>query len=294
MRWWRPVLAVVVLVGTAAVVLALVSLGVAGWTLLTGGSLHGGTPAPGAGATVTPGDLLGDNLVLAALIPLAAFSMWAGFGRRPGGLSSVAGHLRRRWLLLCGVVALAVMVAATLLGGLVGSQPFTWHPEPRWPQLFAVVVVTTPLQAAGEEYLFRGWVLQVVGSTIGRPVIGTLLGGAVSSALFALAHGQQDPWLFADRFGFGALACLLVLRTGGLEAGIALHTVNNLVAFGVTVSAGQLSDALTPTGSDPVSLVVDLLVLSSGTAALLLAARRVRPARTAPPAVRRPQVGRAT
>ena len=51
------------------------------------------------------------------------------------------------------------------------------------------------------------------------------------SVVFALLHGTQNLPLFADRLVFGLLAGLLVWRTGGLEAGIAAHVINNVFAY---------------------------------------------------------------
>ena len=66
----------------------------------------------------------------------------------------------------------------------------------------------------------------------------------VTAALFALAHGTQNFPLFFDRFAFGLIAAWLVTRTGGLEAGIALHVLNNFLAFGLALSYGDLSETL--------------------------------------------------
>ena len=66
----------------------------------------------------------------------------------------------------------------------------------------------------------------------------------MSATLFALAHGGQEPALFADRFAFGVVASWLVWRTGGLEASIALHAANNLVSLGYTASTGSVQEAL--------------------------------------------------
>jgi hypothetical protein len=53
----------------------------------------------------------------------------------------------------------------------------------------------------------------------------------VSSVVFALLHGTQNLPLFADRLVFALLAGLLVWRTGGLEAAIAAHVINNVFAY---------------------------------------------------------------
>lgn len=68
-------------------------------------------------------------------------------------------------------------------------------------------------------------------------------GVIVSSVVFALLHGTQNLPLFVDRLAFGLLAAILVWRTGGLEAGIAAHVVNNVCAYviaGLTSSIAAL------------------------------------------------------
>ena len=67
----------------------------------------------------------------------------------------------------------------------------------------------------------------------------------ITSGLFALAHGAQNFPLFFDRFAFGLMAGLVVILVGGLEAGIALHILNNLLAFGIAIFFGDLEGALT-------------------------------------------------
>ena len=64
----------------------------------------------------------------------------------------------------------------------------------------------------------------------------------VTSGLFALAHGAQNFPLFFDRFAFGLMAGLTVILVGGLEAGIALHILNNLLAFAVAIAFGDLDE----------------------------------------------------
>jgi membrane protease YdiL (CAAX protease family) len=55
-------------------------------------------------------------------------------------------------------------------------------------------------------------------------------GDRVLGGLRAAARTQNLP-LFVDRLAFGLLAAILVWRTGGLEAGIAAHVVNNVCAY---------------------------------------------------------------
>ena len=90
-----------------------------------------------------------------------------------------------------------------------------------------MIILTSPMQAAAEEIFFRGYLMQALGSLVAQPWFGVV----VSSVVFALLHGTQNLPLFVDRLAFGLLAAILVWRTGGLEAGIAAHVINNVCAY---------------------------------------------------------------
>jgi membrane protease YdiL (CAAX protease family) len=68
-----------------------------------------------------------------------------------------------------------------------------------------------------------------------------------TAVVFALFHGVQNPWLFGSRLVFGLLAGILVWRTGGLEAAVAIHVINNLCALGLATVTGTVSDIRTMT-----------------------------------------------
>ena len=75
-----------------------------------------------------------------------------------------------------------------------------------------------------------------------RPAGGRRRGRASSRApLFSAAHGPQDLLTFLDRFAFGLAASAVVWLTGGLEAAIVLHAVNNVLVF---VLAGALGEGV--------------------------------------------------
>jgi len=117
----------------------------------------------------------------------------------------------------------------------------------------AVTLLTSTFQAAGEEYFFRGYLLQAVGSLVRNPVVPVL----ATAVLFTLAHGiwpWQSPALFLDRFAFGLVAGYLAVRTGGLEASIAAHAANNVVTFVFAALTNSVGDSLQATDA-PWSLV---------------------------------------
>jgi membrane protease YdiL (CAAX protease family) len=92
--------------------------------------------------------------------------------------------------------------------------------------------------------------------------------------VFAALHGWGTPWGFADLLVFGVVAGWLTVRTGGLEAAIALHVMNNLVSSGIAAAYDQLT--LDETAADmPWQLaVVDLPMLLGYAAVILWLARR--------------------
>ncbi|MFC7732316.1 CPBP family intramembrane glutamic endopeptidase [Actinomadura keratinilytica] len=61
----------------------------------------------------------------------------------------------------------------------------------------------------------------------------------VGSALFTSGHGYTG-WGILDIFVFGAMAGWVTVRTGGLEASIAVHVCNNLMAFLLPAAVGDL------------------------------------------------------
>jgi membrane protease YdiL (CAAX protease family) len=199
-----------------------------------------------------------DLLSLAILIP-ALFGAVLVTGPRPVGyLSSVVGHLRWRWLARTAVIAFIVFLV-TIGGSLVVGE-LTDPAEVSAPSdvggrvVLAIVLVLllTPFQAAAEEYVFRGYVLQLVGSWTRFATIPVL----VSVPLFVVGH-DYELWGLVDVGLFGLTAAIVTIRTGGLEAAIAAHTANNVVLF-VLDALGMLS-ATDDSGAGPVDLVPTVL-----------------------------------
>ncbi len=125
-----------------------------------------------------------------------------------------------------------------------------------------VIAFLTPFQAAGEEYFFRGYLTQAFGGLFHRVWVAVV----VPAFLFGLAHGLgQSAPVFFDRFAFGLVAGALVVLTGGLEAGIAMHVLNNWLAFGLALAYGDMASTLNPSGgswwSIPVTLTQSLVYL---------------------------------
>lgn len=228
----------------------------------------------------TPWGMVASHLGLAVLLPTALALVLVVHHVHPRWLHSVQPGFRWRYAL--GALLIAAVVLNAVL--FVTSAGWTWQlrPQADFGWFLLVVLLTSPLQAAAEEYFFRGYLLQSLQSVLRLP-----WAGVVASALvFALFHGTQNLPLFLDRFGFGLLAGLLVARTGGLEAAIAAHIANNVFAFvwaGLTTSIAAVKATQVIGWLD---LATDLLGFALFAAAAIWLARRMRLATTTPGLVR--------
>ncbi len=278
--WWRFALGLAVLLGGLLIVApALLLLPFALYYVGTGADLLDSITALADTADPTPASLAYLNLTLAAAIPITWFVVYVIHGLRPGWLASIKPRIRWTYLVACLGVSVVALVATLLVSAVVPSHgdgtelsgqlnDFTSTTR----DFLIVLVLLTPLQAAGEEYAFRGYLMQAFGGLFRSRWVAVV----ASAFLFGLAHGiGQSPPIFFDRFAFGVVAGALVVLTGGLEAGIAMHVLNNWLAFGLALAYGDMASTLNPSGgswwSIPVTLTQSLVYLGLA----LLVARRM-------------------
>jgi membrane protease YdiL (CAAX protease family) len=266
--WWRPVIGIcIVLLGLTVVggLVAIVPFVV--WYAVTGADLQDSLTTLVDLQHPTPAGLTYLNVALASMIPLTWVVTRVVHGLLPRWLASVQPRIRWRFLAACLGVAVVALMATLLVAsvvpgqsGDVGTKVNAFTSTTR--DYLLVIVLLTPLQAAGEEYLFRGYLTQAFGGLFHRVWVAVL----VPAFLFGLAHGVgQSPPVFFDRFAFGLVAGILVVLTGGLEAGIAMHVLNNWLAFGLALAYGDMGSTLNPSGgswwSIPVTLTQSLVYL---------------------------------
>lgn len=228
--WWRSVLGVVFGVSMFLLLTGVVSQAVVTlvWSL-TAADYSFVDYYREAFAFERPTGMVATNLGIATLIPIAWVLMLGVHQVRPRWLSSVQPRIRWRYLLGSLLVAVVALNGVLLLSTLVAGEELRFAPQPGFWGFLVAILLTSPLQAIAEEVFFRGYLLQALGSLVAQPWFGVV----VSAVVFALLHGVQNPALFASRLAFGLLAGVLVWRTGGLEAGIAAHIVNNVFAYGI-------------------------------------------------------------
>jgi membrane protease YdiL (CAAX protease family) len=243
-RWWRPFLAVVL---TAVFFLGVsILLAVPLFIVLfaTNAIDFLGPDATDELTTLISPDMarpwtllfgLGSVILVLPLVPLALRIA----GIRPAGvrvniLHSVLFGLRWRWLLVAFLPAAVVWIATFAgqigIGLALGEQLLPFSTDvPTYLLSVLIVLLLVPVQAATEEYLYRGVLLQSVGAWVRWAPV-TII---VSAVLFGVSHAY-DGWGILTVMVMGVGFAVVTIRTGGLEAGIAMHTVNNVAAFVVT------------------------------------------------------------
>ena len=239
--WWKP-LVVLVLAGIFYVVLSLVLTLVMMPLFMAYDPEYLNSAAMGEVIldTQRPLSLLYGLVSITLMLPSVLLAMLIMGIRPTGRMWSVATRIR--WGLL-GRVALIAVLGVFVMNVVGIAAEFALNPalltesadaEPAaaldWNAValsLVLVVLLVPLQATAEEVVFRGLFMQIIGSWLKNPWFAIL----IPTLLFAAAH-IYDIWGLLMVGLMGLAAGWLTWRTGGLEAAIAIHVINNLVAFG--------------------------------------------------------------
>ncbi|WP_068401210.1 CPBP family intramembrane glutamic endopeptidase, partial [Kribbia dieselivorans] len=279
-RWWRPLLSIL-LVGLIYIGFSIV-LGV---VMLTVGAVLGrpltwSEDVLGRGAD-DPVYMLFVDASLIALIPTALLAIRLAHKVPMGFVSSVVGRFRWRWFATC-LVALTPLWLVYVGIDWFAAGYSTDTPAQYWEWLVLMALVLTPLQCAGEEYMFRGWFMQSLGSWFANRWVALGVPLVLSVALFALAHGSLDIWILIQLATFATAATYLTWRTGGLEAAVALHTVNNVLVMILGAITGTGDDSLIDqnTTSSWFPAVIGLVVHTVAVLIVVWLARRQKITRT--------------
>jgi membrane protease YdiL (CAAX protease family) len=295
-RWWRPLAGTLFIaaLGLVAAAVLLFAVGLVQPAADPGGTFGGTGSSDVAEAT----RILALNLGLLSLLTPVVLLAARVVQRRPAGsVLSVAGRVRWRWLFTCCGLAIGYCIVSVVLSYLTwgifnGEEPV--EPTGQWPGWAdflvpaAVILLLVPLQATAEEVVFRGWLLQGIAAWTPRDRTGLAARGSVrallrtpwiaivvSAALFTSVHGYTG-WALLNIFCFGALAGWLAVRTGGLEASIALHIFTNVLGLLVLAASGQISDALEQGAAPFSAFLASMLALALYALAVVRIARHRR------------------
>ena len=250
-RWWRLPLSLLIFVALFTVSVVVVTAvfviigAINGWNTIWFFDDLTGT----GGGAITPGVLLYSNLILACLIPTSVISTRLGQGIRSGYVHSVAGRFRWHLFGQVSLLLLPLWALYLVIPSIMDRSITTFAPHPQLWAFLAVCWLTSAFQAAGEEYAFRGWLLQNLGGIFAIRILGWVAPVALSAILFGLAHGSLDPWVLGSMMTLAVAAGVLTWRTGGLEAAVSLHALNNILIMHLTLFQGGFDDAFVDTGT---------------------------------------------
>ena len=155
------------------------------------------------------------GILTTAWIKLVERRPLSSVGLTPGGLRPFfGGHL-------AGIgMVLATVVLIWLFGGYSAGALVPAFASSAAIVNIALLLIGFALQSSVEEYVFRGWLLDVMARkfNIWAAVI-------VSSALFCLLHvNPANPWYDnVNTFAFALFACAWVLHTGNIWGAMGWH-----------------------------------------------------------------------
>ncbi|WP_202864630.1 CPBP family intramembrane glutamic endopeptidase [Micromonospora endolithica] len=271
MSWWKP-LVVILVPPLAMLVLQVLLYQVVG--------VVEGSDDP-MSATFTPLKFLAVNLSIGATGVLAILLLvWTARVPWRSLLSFPRAFDARR-------LTHYLIGAALLVGAGIGVVALVAPDSPGWTAfgvtgttigMLAIVLLSTPVQAVGEELTYRSATLPAAASWVRAVRPALAVGLVVSSLQFAVVHGSTDPWLFGYYTVFGISTGLMAVISRGIEAPVAFHVANNVLFTSVnTVMAdGEALAIDRSTDSGDASLLILAVVNIAMVALVWLRERRAR------------------
>ncbi|MCM4082215.1 CPBP family intramembrane glutamic endopeptidase [Paractinoplanes hotanensis] len=223
-RWWRPITSIIMAV--AGSVLVLDEIPVLAYRLI---GPSGGLPVLGPLTDIVV------RLISIALVLPVVVIVTRLIGRRPA-TSVLSATGRPRWRLIGISLLIATPVPAAVLmlvifgtvitaaqQGTLGSVPLM-----ALAAALTLIVALIPLQALSEEALHRGLILQAASEYSRGPWPGI----AVQATVFAALHGPGGSIAgYLNLAGYAVILGWLAVSTGGIEAGLVLHTTVNTMGI---------------------------------------------------------------
>jgi len=144
--------------------------------------------------------------------------------------------------LFLGLAALGSALEAVIFPG---RYEWTFRPV-EFLKILPLVMIFIPLQTAGEELVFRGYLMQALSLHIRQPFI-----VAVISSLLFMAMHLGNPEMNADAlllpayyFGIGLLFALVTIKDNRLELALGAHAATNM--FTALIANYTMSALQTP------------------------------------------------
>lgn len=238
-RWYKPLLVAVLAAVFYLIAIVVLFVGFFLWALFALGadSDFNAWSDQLIDMNTTTGVLFG--LISVILIwPAAELATLCIYRRLFSSMFSLRGGMRwgrlGRYLLVGAAVwVVCAIVMVIFSDGAMGNltSGIVWNSQVL--AMLIAIILLVPFQATAEEIVFRGLAMNIIGSWLRHPAWAVL----IPVPMFVAGHLYDLPGLI-DVGIFAVIVGTLTIITGGLEAGIAFHIVNNVFAFGLGVLAG--------------------------------------------------------
>ena len=256
-KWYKPLLTIIVTIIIYVIlntVVTAIFAGIYGDTFITNMSANY-EAMNAADATTIYG-----FLVLILFIPSIYIASKIVKDRPFSSYASSRGGWDWKLYLKCLVIPIAIYVVMTLIS--IAIQGPSNGVNRLTPLVIVVFIVLICAQSIAEEFLFRGVLMQTIGSWVNIPVAAII----IQSVFFAALHPYNIIGVITT-FIVGIMFGIVAWKTKGLEAGSAIHSINNITSFmlgfaGIQQIATNTSavDAVTNLAAPMISIIVIIYI----------------------------------
>ncbi|MDT0688499.1 CPBP family intramembrane glutamic endopeptidase [Salegentibacter sp. F188] len=172
-------------------------------------------------------------LMLSYAVGLAALLFAVKYLHEQSLLSLTTSRKKTDWkrVIFSFLITAIIIVGGILIGYLLEPESFQWNFNlVPFLILLAIAVIFIPVQTSFEEYLFRGYLMQGIGTLAGNKWVPLL----VTSLIFGGLHiGNPEVatygyFIMANYIGIGLFLGIITLMDEGLELALGFHAANNL------------------------------------------------------------------
>ncbi|NQY06971.1 MAG: CPBP family intramembrane metalloprotease [Flavobacteriaceae bacterium] len=181
------------------------------------------------------GELLffAQNLILFVVF-LAILFVWTKLVHKQSITSLTTSRKKISWKRIFFAFGLwgGLTIVITFLDYYMNPDSYVWNFDlPKFAGLAIISILMVPIQTSFEEYLFRGHMMQGIGSVVKNRWVPLL----VTSVIFGLMHisnpevGKIGPIIMIYYIGTGLFLGIMTLMDEGLELALGFHAANNLI-----------------------------------------------------------------
>ena len=269
-RWWRYLLGIILIACSPIVLMLALALG----AYLLQGTGVGATPDGQWIVRVLTAQVIDKSILSFFVLNLSIIGMLGGLWfaikwlHRRSFLSLITPTTRIDWrrMSLAAALTLAVLAALSLVEHMIypGRYRMVFDAARFFPFMIAVLLLT-PLQAATEELIFRGYLTQAIGHLTRNSVV--VLGAC--TLLFAALHSSNPEvarygWIMmAGYVLMGLMLATIAWRDGRLESAIGVHAANNVFTALISNNEGSVlqTESIFLSVLDPVFSLIAMIVM---------------------------------